>query len=165
MVYLRPLAHDEAELHRALRLRALHDAPDSFGETRSHAEAQPASYWEDLTRQVTGSGGQTMVLACEGDATVGTVYGLLDREHADRGRVGGMWVDPAWRGHGIGQALLRGVFAWARSRGFRRVGLWAPRHRPAAMGLYTGAGFRHTGERRPLPSNAALWIVAMEVEL
>ena len=159
------LASGEVELHRTLRLRALRDAPDSFGETLSHAEAQPVSYWEELTRQVTGSSGQTMVLACEGDETVGTVYGLVDHEHAERGRVGGMWVDPAWRGRGIGQALVRAVFDWARGRGFKRLGLWAPEHRPAAIVLYTRAGFRHTGERRPLPSNTALWIIAMEVEL
>ena len=161
----RALAAYEVDLHRALRLRALRDAPDSFGETLSQAEAQPASYWEELTRQVTGSGGQIMTLACEGDEIVGTVYGLRDRERADMGRVGGMWVDPSWRGRGIGQALLRAVWEWARGRGFRRLGLWAPEHRPAALALYRRAGFRETGERRPLPSNATLSIVAMEVEL
>ena len=76
-----------------------------------------------------------------------------------------MWVDPAWRGRGIGQALLRAVFDWARSRGFRQLGLWAPEHHPAAIALYRRAGFRETGERRQLPSNTSLWIVAMEVEL
>ena len=161
----RPLAWHEVDLHRALRLRALRDAPDAFGETLSHAEAQPASYWVELTRQVTGSAGQTMILACEDDATVGTVYGLLDRERADMGRVGGMWVDPAWRGRGLGHALLQAVFGWARGRELKRLGLWAPEHRPAAIALYTRAGFRHTGERRALPSHTSLWIVAMEAEL
>ena len=162
---VRTLASGEVELHRALRLRALRDAPDSFGETLSHAEAQPVSYWEEMTRHVTGPSGQIMALACEGDEVVGSVYGLLDRERADMGRVGGMWVDPAWRGRGIGQALLRAVFDWGRVRGLRRLGLWAPVHRPAAIAPYTKAGFRHTGARRPLPSNPSLWIVAMEVEL
>src|SRR5215468_3081197 len=106
-MHIRALEAFEAELHRALRLCALRDAPDSFGETLSHAEAQPVSYWEELTRQVTGSGGQIMALGCEGDEIVATVYGLLDREHAETGRVGGMWVDPAWRGRGVGQALLQ----------------------------------------------------------
>lgn len=162
---VRALASHEAALHRTLRLRALRDAPDSFGETLSHAEAQPVSYWEEMTRHVTAPGGQIMVLACEGDAIVGTAYGLLDRERAEMGRVGGMWVDPAWRGRGIGQTLLGAVLDWARGRRLARFALWAPAHEPAAIALYTKAGFRHTGERRALPSNVSRSIVAMEVEL
>lgn len=162
---VRVLAPHEAALHRTLRLSALRDAPDSFGETLSHAEAQPVSYWEEMTRHVTAPGGQIMILACEGDEIVGTAYGLLDREHAKTGRVGGMWVDPAWRRRGVGQALLQAVFGWAREHGLKRLALWAPPHRPAAIALYRRAGFRETGEQRPLPSNATLTIVAMEVEL
>jgi ribosomal protein S18 acetylase RimI-like enzyme len=76
-----------------------------------------------------------------------------------------MWVDPAWRRRGIGQALLQAVFGWAREHGLKRLALWAPAHRRAAIALYRRAGFRKTGEQRPLPSNATLTIVAMEVEL
>jgi hypothetical protein len=36
-VALRRLASHEADLHRELRLRALDDAPDSFGETFTEA--------------------------------------------------------------------------------------------------------------------------------
>jgi len=49
-------------LHRDLRLRALRDAPDSFGETYADADARPSSYWEDLTRSVTERGHHAMFL-------------------------------------------------------------------------------------------------------
>ena len=162
---LRRLASHEADLHRTLRLRALRDAPDSFGEAYTDVAARPIGYWEELTRSVTEPGRNVMFLAREGHDVLGAVYGLLDRVRSDTGRVGGMWVEPAWRGHGVGRALLQEVISWGRERGLRRLGLWAPGHSPAAIALYTRAGFRNTGDRRPLPTNPALSIIAMEVEL
>jgi GNAT superfamily N-acetyltransferase len=167
VVKVRKLAPHEVSLHRDLRLRALGDAPDSFGETIAEAAARPASYWEQLTRSVTQPGQDLMLLACDRDGhdVVGSAYGLVDRARPDTGRVGGMWVEPAWRRHGVGRALLREVIIWGRERGFRRLGLWAPDHSPAAIALYSHAGFRHTGDRRPLPTNPSLSIIAMEIEL
>ena len=162
---LRRLASHETDLHRSLRLRALGEAPDSFGEVYPDVAARPLSYWEDLTRSVTEPGRNVMFLACEGHDVVGSAYGLLDRARSDAGRVGGMWVEPAWRGRGVGRALLQEVISWGRERGLKRLGLWAPDHNPAAIALYARAGFRDTGERRPLPTNPTLSIVAMEVEL
>jgi GNAT superfamily N-acetyltransferase len=89
------------------------DAPESFGETAVEVEARPTSYWEDLTRSVT-----------------------------EPGQVGGMWVDPAWRRRGVGRLLLQAVFDWARGRELTRLGLWAPARSPAAIALYSRAGFR-----------------------
>lgn len=149
-------------LHRELRLRALSDAPDSFGEAAAEAAMRPLMYWEDLTRSVTEPGLHVMFLAVETEQVVGSTYGLCDRARSDAGRVGGMWVDPAWRRRGVGGALLREVFGWARERGFSRLGLWAPAHSPAALSLYGQAGFRETGNRRPLPTNPALEIVELE---
>jgi len=149
-------------LHRDLRLRALRDAPDAFGETFADAAARPTSYWETLTRSVTEPERQVMLLACEDDDVLGSTYGLLDRERSGTGRVGGMWVDPAWRRRGVGRALLQGVLGWARERGLSCLGLWAPAHSPAAMALYRQAGFQETGTRRPLPTNPSLQIVEME---
>jgi GNAT superfamily N-acetyltransferase len=106
-----------------------------------------------------------MFLACEGEHVFGSAYGLIDRARSDAGRVGGMWVEPAWRRHGVGRALLQEVFSWARERSLKRLGLWAPAHSPAAIALYSRAGFRETGERRQLPTNPALSVIAMEVEL
>jgi GNAT superfamily N-acetyltransferase len=165
LMHLRRLEAHEVSLHRELRLRALREAPDSFGETFADAVARPSSYWVDLTRSVTESERHVMFLACEGTGVVGSTYGLLDRAESAVGRVGGMWVDPAWRRRGLGCALLQRVFDWARERGLSRLGLWAPSHRPAALALYRQAGFRETGKRRPLPTNPTLWILEMEAPL
>jgi len=70
-VELRRLASHEVAPHRDLRLRALRDAPDSFGETFAAAAVRPISYWEELTRSVTEPGRDVMFLACEGDDVLG----------------------------------------------------------------------------------------------
>ena len=106
-----------------------------------------------------------MFLACEAAQVMGSAYGLLDADRSGAGRVGGMWVDPAWRRRGVGRALLDAVFGWARERGLGRLGLWAPAHSPAALGLYAHAGFRETGARRPLPTNPSLHLVELEAPI
>jgi GNAT superfamily N-acetyltransferase len=164
-VQLRKLMAHEVDLHRNIRLSALRDTPDSFGESFTDAAARTISYWKELTRSVTEPGRNVMFLACEGEDVFGSTYGLLDREHRDAGRVGGMWVVPAWRGRGVGRALLQEVFSWARERRLTRLGLWAPAHNPAAIALYSCAGFRDTGDRRHLPTDPSLSIIAMEIEL
>ena len=134
---LRRLAGREVDLHKALRLRALRDSPDSFGESLEEAAGQDVAYWRELTAAVTAPGPQVMLLACDGDAVLGSAYGLIDRENAAAGRIGGMWVQPERRGEGVGRALLAALFAWAqdlasRSWGFgRRAGPGRPCPLPA----------------------------------
>ena len=103
---LRRLQSHEVELHRDVRWRALRDAPDSFAESFAEAAVRPITYWEELTRSVTIPSPHVMFLGCESEDIVGSTYGLMDRSHPDVGRVGGMWVEPAWRGRGVGRALL-----------------------------------------------------------
>ena len=164
-VKIRRLGDHEIVLHRDLRLRALRDAPDAFAETAAEAEARPASYWEDFTRSVTQPGRHVMFLACDGNAVYGSMYGLRDRESSDIGRVGGTWVDPAYRRQGIGKALLHAVISWARDERFNRLRLWVPVASVGAIALYRRAGFDDTGRRRALPTNAAVQIMELECQL
>src|SRR5262249_41493371 len=158
LMHLRRLEPHEVSLHREFRLRALQEAPDSFGETFADAAARPSSYWEPYA----APGRQVMFLACEGKDVLGSTYGLRERDQSEVGGVGGIWIDPAWRRRGVGRALLQQVFDWAREHGLSRLRLWAPAHSLAALSLYRQAGFRETGKRRPLPTNPALQIVEME---
>ena len=58
------------------------------------------------------------------------------------GRIGRMAVLPAWRGRGVGSALLRAALDRARERGFRAVVLSAQVH---AMPFYARFGFTPVG--------------------
>ena len=162
---IRSLDLHEVSLHREVRLRALRESPDSFGETATEAEAQPHSYWEDLTQSVTAPDRHTLFLACEGNAVCGSTYGLLDRERKDTGRIGGLWVDPSRRRQGVGRALLQAVVSWARQRRLKRLALWTPAANAGAINLYRGAGFVDTGRQRPLRTGAELRIIEMECSL
>ena len=106
-----------------------------------------------------------MFLAYEGNDALGSTYGLREQGQREVGRVGGMWVEPAWRRRGVGRALLQQVCNWARERGLSRLQLWAPAHHLAALSLYGQAGFGETGKRQPLPTNPTLQIVEMEISV
>ncbi len=162
---IRTLKAHEVDLHRSLRLRALQDAPNSFGETWAEAALRPLEYWREQTRAVTEPGPHVMFLAYGDNGVQGSTYGLVDRDRAQAGRVGGMWVDPRWRRQGVGLALLTAVFGWAVKHQFKTLGLWAPAHCPAAIALYQKMGFRESGKPRSLSANSAVTIIEMECKL
>ena len=58
------------------------------------------------------------------------------------GHMGRMAVLPAWRGYGIGKALLAAILGAAQARGFTILKLSAQTH---AAGFYAAAGFVTVG--------------------
>jgi GNAT superfamily N-acetyltransferase len=162
---VRRLRPDEATRFRALRLRALADAPDAFGERLVDVREKPDGYWDELTRSVTGSARQAMFVAetagMDADDGAGMVFGLRDAQRENVARFGGMWVAPAHRGSGVARLLVDAVIAWARGEGFSRIELWVTEGNDRAETLYESCGFSRTGERRPLASNPALTTIAM----
>jgi ribosomal protein S18 acetylase RimI-like enzyme len=92
-----------------------------------------------FTRTVTGS-----IVAVAG----GRVVGLL---HVEASRHGfgeiGMAVDRAWRGRGVGSALVRTAIDWARGAGLHKLCLEVFPHNAAGIALYRRAGFTEEGRR------------------
>jgi ribosomal protein S18 acetylase RimI-like enzyme len=76
-----------------------------------------------------------------------------------------MWVDPTFRGAGVGARLVERVLAWARSWDARSVTLGVTETNDGAVGFYEHLGFADTGERYPLREGSRLTCRALRREL
>jgi len=55
-----------------------------------------------------------------------------------------MFVEPAFRGHGIATQILSGLEAWAKEKGFSRAILETGKKQPEAIHLYERSGYATT---------------------
>jgi GNAT superfamily N-acetyltransferase len=74
-----------------------------------------------------------------GDDAIGCV--ALRPITDDAGEVKRMYVDRAWRGRGVGRALLETLIAHARAAGYRQLRLGTIADMTAARSLYHSLGF------------------------
>ena len=153
-VEIRPARREEWGRVRDLRLRSLSDAPDAFGSTlereREHGEAEWIEWvegWEDATN--------VLYVAEDGDTWIGMAVGSRAGDEADA-NLYGMWVDPSWRGRGIGARLVDQVLGWAGSWGARSVILAVTETNEGAAAFYEHLGFADTGERHRLREGSDL---------
>ena len=98
---------------------------------RADAEGMPGPY-------VPPRGG--LWLAVHGNAGIGCV--ALRPLSPDTAEVKRMFVDEAWRGRGVGRALMETVVAAARERGYAMLRLGTLADMTAAQALYESLGFR-----------------------
>jgi len=132
---------------RAIRLAALAEAPTAFGSTlAAERRLRPAAWRARL------AGRAQFAVRC-GEALVGTVGGITDEASGDAELVS-MWVQPDWRGRGVGDLLARAVVDWAREAGYSAVRLWLSADNGPAERLYARHGFRRTGERQLIETEA-----------
>lgn len=68
---------------------------------------------------------------------------------AHSGEVKRMFVDAAWRGRGVGRALLNALIAGARARAYSTLKLGTLDDMIAAQALYHSLGFRPVERYRP----------------
>lgn len=71
----------------------------------------------------------------------------------------GMMVAAAWRGRGVGTALVQAAADWAREQGLHKLALNVFPHNQAAIALYRKCGFVEEGRliRHVRRSDGALW--------
>lgn len=131
---------------RELRLRALADAPDAFAATLAGERDQPEAFW----RARLASPRAVTLVATDGGAHVGLIV-VADVDDETAG-IYAVWVAPAARGRGVGDALLAAAIDEARRRGRARAVLDVGVANAPARALYRRHGFAPTGRRSCLPA-------------
>ncbi|MEV4623184.1 GNAT family N-acetyltransferase [Asanoa sp. NPDC049573] len=146
MVDLRVLSDGDWELWRELRLAALAEAPYAFGSTLADWQDAGPDKWRDRLRIP----GARDLVAFLGDEPVGMASGVP--AGVDAIEIISVWVSPAGRGKGVGDALVGAIAHWAAGTDAQMVRLSVRADNAAAVRLYERAGFVHIG---PNPDDPA----------
>jgi GNAT superfamily N-acetyltransferase len=121
-----------------LRLAALKEAPYAFG---SKLEVEAGASEEQWRERIAS---WTRFAAEVGGQVVGLV-GAGPGEFSGTAALTSLWVDPRFRGVGVGSALIDAVEAWALGQGLSQVLLWVTETNHVAEKLYERRGFTRTG--------------------
>ncbi|HSO27814.1 MAG TPA: GNAT family N-acetyltransferase [Anaerolineales bacterium] len=140
---LRPIQEHEAAALRTLRLEALSDTPEAFGADYAQSAALPPEHWQQRARAGQGNEGQVLFVAEHRDALVGMagVYLPDNPKSQHMGVLWGVYVQPGWRGLGLGVALSAACIGWAKAQGAVRVKLGVVTTNQAARRAYEKLGF------------------------
>ena len=162
---VRPLRPDEWQAYRAIRLRALLEAPDAFGSTLAREEALALDTWAARVAKAAVSGIDCPLVADAGGEFVALAWAKVDADDAAIVNLFQMWVAPEWRAQGVAGALLRHAIGWAEARGARAVQLGVNCANGAAVSLYARAGFVAVGPPFPMREGTELLEQTMRLEL
>jgi ribosomal protein S18 acetylase RimI-like enzyme len=151
-VVVRELVPDEWRLLRALRLAALSDAAEAFGSTYESAASRTEQEWRAWpARGVPFAAFLGEQRARAGVDPVGMVAVTAEAGEPDTAHLIALWVAPAVRGTGVGDALIAAVVDRARRHGHRGVLLEVLAHNAPAVALYRRNGFLQTVEPAAVP--------------
>lgn len=159
VVLIREVAPDDWQLLRDIRLTALLDAPSAFGSSYE----REAGFTEADWRERIETGAVNFLAYLPEVSPAGLAGSFEDRPGV--AELVAMWVAPAARGRGTGEALIDAVVNWAKNHDYREVHLWVTESNVPARGLYERCGFVPTGERQPLPSNPSLPEIGMRLPI
>jgi ribosomal protein S18 acetylase RimI-like enzyme len=149
-IAVRALRTEDAAQWRELRLEALCTCPTAFAMSYEDALLQDVATFASLIPPPDGP--NVLFGAFRGDALAGSagfrVYAGLKQCH--KGQLWGVYVDPSWRGRGVGAALVRAVVERARAH-VAVLQLSVQIDNAPARALYRQLGFVPYGiERRAL---------------
>ena len=138
---VRRIGPDEGALLKALRLRALAEEPEAFGESVAEAEARDEIEYVARARAASDGDRRAWFLA-ETSAVMAPIGLAMGRRRPpDECMVFSVWVAEAARHQGVGRALVGAVAAWARSWDARTLVLWVYRSNRRAIDFYERLGF------------------------
>ncbi|NND03091.1 MAG: GNAT family N-acetyltransferase [Acidimicrobiia bacterium] len=164
MVSVRTLAAGEWKAWRRLRLQALADSPDSFRPTLDAERATSDSEWQEIVASTAEHPRGNLWIAERAEEDVAMAFATIDEDFTIL-RVGAMWVVPAVRRLGIGDALLAAAIDWGKASGANRAELWVTEANAPAVAFYDSHGFQPTPETDVLREGSELIVRKLAKDL
>jgi len=164
LIVLHPISPGNAQVFKAVRLRALQESPGAFGSTYAREAQLTGDDWLTRSRRWNGDRAAGFIAINQNenqgenqgrpsDDACGLVCSFLDQQDPTRAHLVSMWTDPAYRRRGLGQRLVEAAVAWARSRGARTMMLMVTSSNASAIRFYQQLGFTRTGRTEPYPND------------
>lgn len=160
-ISVRRLGADDWRTWRDVRLAALADAPDAFASSLARERDYDEAGWRERLDPDLGM----KAVACADRHPVGLVGAWVPQSRPGAVELFSMWVDPSWRGRGVGDLLVTETVTWARENHHKHVELWVVDDNVASQRLYHRHGFRATGEDQPHPGNPGRRELRMAVDV
>jgi ribosomal protein S18 acetylase RimI-like enzyme len=152
LIAIEPITPLNASLFKAVRLRALQDAPLAFSSTYAKEFQLTDSDWMKRVERWNGETGAGF-LAMEEDTACGIVGSFLDQKDATRAELVSMWTAPWHRQRGVGRLLVDSGSNWAKGRNARILLLMVTGNNESAIRFYERLGFTQTGRTEPYPND------------
>jgi ribosomal protein S18 acetylase RimI-like enzyme len=142
---LRLLTPDDAEAWWQLRLEALRNDPESFGDSAEEHLTRTVDHARERLRY---DPQEKFVFGAFADAKLTAVAGFYRQpnlKERHKGTIWGVYVQPTSRGKGIARALMQEIITRARAiTGLEQILIVASAHLPARE-LYQSLGFKEYG--------------------
>jgi ribosomal protein S18 acetylase RimI-like enzyme len=140
-IVVRRLRCEDVDLLRTVRLAALEESPDAFGET---LEGARSANW--AARAIDGATlpDRAVFVAVTGARAVGMVF-VKCASPPEPAFLGGMWVSPELRRRGVGRSLIEEGLDFLRLAAQTELSLWVTRGHDGVLAFYRALGFRDTG--------------------
>jgi len=155
MIALERITSQNALVFKAVRLRALQDAPSAFGSTYAKESQLMDADWVKRAGNMCGEK-SVGFLAIDAGASCGIACSFLDQDDATQAQLISMWTAPTHRQRGIGRLLVNEIIDWARERRARTLRLMVTCNNEPAIKFYERLGFTLTGRTEPYPNDPAV---------
>lgn len=152
---IKPITPLNTLVFKAVRLRALQDAPYAFGSSLARESQFSDSDWFERVERMNGKKGAGF-LVVDGETACGIAGVFLDEHDPTRAQLVSMWTAPTHRRQGIGRLLVNEVVKWAEQRKVRILQLMVTGNNEPAIQFYERLGFTRTGRTKPYPNDSAV---------
>ena len=160
-IIVRRIRSEDVELLRHVRLAALKDSPKAFGET---LEGARSADWPARAVDGAAFSDRAVFIALAGSRPIGMVF-VRSSPPPEPAFLGAMWVDPEFRGNGIGRSLVQQGFDFLRVAGQRELSFWVTRGHDDVVAFYRRLGFRATGATSTLRAGSGILIDELRCSL